>query len=146
MTKGEASHLILLRAQEQLMRSAVQLEKSFKKSNKISLSNCSEGDLEVLDAFTSRFARTSDILVRKVLRLLFATQEVEAGTTIVDLLNFAEKHSLIESAKAFLDMRELRNEIAHEYSNRDFEKLIRDVLEFTPKLLDAAKKASVIVL
>ena len=63
---------------------------------------------------TSRFARLSDIIIQKLLRGLDRYELEPSGSTI-DVINRAERRGLIDSAGCWRDLRELRNEIAHEY-------------------------------
>jgi len=69
---------------------------------------------ESFEALTSRFARTSDILTQKVFKSLFAILQ-ENVKTIIDSANILEKLGIVENADEILNIRELRNQIAHEY-------------------------------
>lgn len=91
------------------------------------------------EALTARFARTSDILIQKMLRLIDII-ELENVGSIIDRLHRAEKRELIESAEAFKNIRRLRNNIAHEYTQLDLERMFQQVLELCPVLLDAVKR------
>lgn len=51
-------------------------------------------ELDKFEALTSRFARTSDILIQKVLRLIDII-ELEIPGTVIDRINRAEKRELI---------------------------------------------------
>ena len=103
-------------------------------------SDYADVELEALDAFTSRFARTSDLLTQRIFRLIDTT-EYEEGATFLDALHNAEKRGIIDSAFTFREIRELRNEIAHEYSLRDFAKLIGEIIRLSPPLLEAIEKS-----
>jgi hypothetical protein len=98
-----------------------------------------EDETEALEALTSRFARLSDILLQKTWRTLF-TLEFEEDGTPRDRINKAEKKELIASASSFLEMRILRNKIAHEYNVEDTNKLHKEVYHAIPELLDAVKR------
>ncbi len=141
MTRREASHQLLTQAMSQLAQASKLLQRSYEKAIKLDLESLSDADYDVLDAFTSRFGRTSDIFVRKVLRMIHSREALDGDATMKDLLNFGEKVGLIASVEAFEIIRELRNEITHEYSARDFITLLREVIELTPTLLEAAKNA-----
>lgn len=73
-----------------------------------------ENDIE---AFTSRFARLSDMIVQKTLRLIYAIED-EKVETVRDRIMKAEKMELIESAAKLIEIRRLRNEIAHDYAGK----------------------------
>ncbi len=88
---------------------------------------------ESFEALTSRFARTSDILTQKVLKTLFALLQ-ENIKTIIDSANLLEKLEIIKEADDILNIRELRNQIAHEYVTDDLNALFMDVLRYVPNL------------
>ena len=56
---------------------------------------------------------------------------------MLDVLARAEKRGLIESVDRFRLIREVRNEIAHEYLLDDLGELFERVKEYTPELLKA---------
>lgn len=88
---------------------------------------------ESFEALTSRFARTSDILTQKVFKSLFALLQ-ENVKTIIDSANILEKLGIVENADDILNIRELRNQIAHEYVESDLNALFMDVLRYVPAL------------
>ena len=88
---------------------------------------------ESFEALTSRFARTSDILTQKVLKTLFILLQ-ENIKTIIDAANFLEKLEVIEKADDLLNIREIRNQIAHEYVDSDIKALFFDVLRYVPEI------------
>jgi uncharacterized protein with HEPN domain len=92
-----------------------------------------------IEALTARFERAQDYFVTKVLRMIDIL-EGEEGVTI-DVLNRSEKRGLIESSDQFLEMRRLRNKIAHEYAGYGPEDIAKDVLDFVPALLYAYERA-----
>ncbi len=96
-------------------------------------------DMDQFEAFTSRFARMSDMLIQKVFRLLDKIELDDEGT-IRDRINRAEKKGLIESADIFIQIRIVRNDIAHEYHIETLKDIYKKVLELTPYLLDCAEK------
>ena len=54
--------------------------------------------------------------------------------TIIDGANFLEKLEIIENADDLLNIREIRNQIAHEYVDMELPTLFSDVLHHTPLL------------
>ena len=88
---------------------------------------------ESFEALTSRFARTSDILTQKVFKSLFILLQ-EDMKTFIDMANFLEKLEIVENADDLLNIREIRNQIAHEYVEPDVKSLFMDVLHFVPQL------------
>lgn len=95
--------------------------------------------LESFEALTARFARLSDLVVQKVLRTISVLDLEEIGT-VRDRINRAEKRGFIESAEVFVQIRMLRNEIAHEYKSETIFDIFERVLALTPALLDAVKR------
>lgn len=71
--------------------------------------------LESVEVFCSRFARTVDLLVNQVLRGLDRA-ELQAQGTLIDVVNRAEKRGLVEHAETLREMKDLRNIIAHDYA------------------------------
>ncbi len=92
--------------------------------------------MERFEALTARFARLSDIMIQKVFRTLDALDLEDTGT-VRDRINRAEKRKVIESADAFIDIRMLRNEIAHEYKRQTILEIFERVLLVTPSLMNA---------
>jgi hypothetical protein len=69
---------------------------------------------EMLDAFVSRFGRLQDTLGDKLLPALLRASLEKTGTQLDNLLR-AEKLGWIESAQTWVELRELRNRLIHEY-------------------------------
>lgn len=86
------------------------------------------------DALTSRFARLSDILLQKVFRAMDAVELVDDGS-LLDRINRAEKRGIIENAALWREIRQLRNQIAHEYVLMDQHELFERTMQFSPELL-----------
>lgn len=99
---------------------------------------------ESFEALTSRFARTSDILTQKVIKTLFSLMQ-EHPKTFLDTANLVEKVEIINNADDLLNIRELRNQIAHEYVNDDLRALFSDVLQFVPELERVVKNVKTYV-
>jgi uncharacterized protein with HEPN domain len=57
-----------------------------------------------------------------------------------DRINRAEKKELISSAEEFVDIRELRNHIAHEYDSTTMFTLFTDVKNYCPVLFNAVER------
>ena len=103
----------------------------------------SEYSPEEYDAFetlTSRFARVCDILIHKVYRAIDAV-EMESGGTMIDVVNRAHKRELFEDVDEIRKIKDLRNEVAHEYIEEELLALFYDIFQFTPKLLEYCENA-----
>ena len=96
-------------------------------------------DLEKFESLTARFARFNDILLQKIFRLI-DTIDLDDTGTVRDRINRAEKKGLIEDAQRFIEIRELRNSIAHEYQPEALSVIFPETLQATPALLDVAER------
>jgi hypothetical protein len=136
----------LLRTElESLERSASSLQRSMAKCSQLTPSpRQSFEEEESFDALTSKFARCSDILTQKVLKTLVFILREDAPT-FVDRMNLCEKLGAIPSAKSLIEIRDLRNTIAHEYAVDDLLELYADTLKLCPQLIEAAKSAEIFV-
>ena len=93
-------------------------------------------ELDKFEAFTSRFARISDMITQKVLKgILFYLRE--DAKTFLDRLNLSAKIGIIDNARDLVDIRDLRNEIAHEYKINDIKKLFENTLLYSDNLRKA---------
>jgi hypothetical protein len=113
---------------------------SFNKCNAIGIKDKYEPEeLESFESFTGRFARLSDILIQKIFRLV---DELDLDTqgTVRDRINRAEKKELIVSSDIFVEIRMVRNDIAHEYLPEAIHDIFGKVLLLTPRLLDGVER------
>jgi hypothetical protein len=85
-------------------------------------------DLESFDSLTSKFSRASDIFTQKVIRTIWILLH-EPFIPFIDMLNQAEKMNIIFSADQLLEIRDLRNQITHEYLPEAITELVPEVLE-----------------
>lgn len=71
-------------------------------------------ELEYYDALSDRFIRSIEIFL-KFFRSYNFYLSAESTDTIRDLLNRMEKLGLISSTNIWMEMREIRNKIVHDY-------------------------------
>jgi hypothetical protein len=95
----------------------------------------SQADWEHWDAFTVRFARLADILTQKVFRALDKSEFWENQSSFIDRLFRAEKRQLITDVTVWKKIRELRNQLVHEYANENLVPLLQQVEQLTPELI-----------
>jgi uncharacterized protein YutE (UPF0331/DUF86 family) len=143
MGKLETSNKRLLAHEvENLEKAAHHLRFSFEDMPPdINWESPSERESMHVEAFTARFERISDVLVKKVFRLIDKLELLEPGT-LIDVLNRAEKWGFIDSANDFREMRHLRNKIAHDYAGDELPAIAKELLKFTPAVLDAVDKCA----
>ncbi len=91
-----------------------------------------------MEALSARFARTTDILTNKVLRSIIYIEHGEPLTWI-DTLIYFEKQGLISTIDELRLIKELRNDIVHEYTFSDLIELFTEVLKQTGLLILIAK-------
>lgn len=92
-----------------------------------------------LEALTNRFARLSDLLIRKVFRLIHFL-DGEPQETLRDSINRAEKIGLIENGALFAEIREVRNAIAHDYLLDELVLIFKSVITCGPQLLETVDR------
>lgn len=101
----------------------------------------SEQEYDAFESLTSRFARVSDILTQKVLRSLDKVEfEDQAGSTMLDIFNRAEKRGIVGSVEELRLIRELRNRIAHEYAEEEFQNVFAQILVNAKKLIQVSEQ------
>jgi len=127
-----------------LDRSVEMLKYSLQRCRKIGIKE--DYSLEELDGFeslTSRFARTSDIYTQKVMKGIILVLREEANT-FIDRANLFEKLE-IANAEDLKLIRDLRNEISHEYKVDDIAEIFEAVMEYCDKLIEVIDKTKVFV-
>ena len=139
LTMTKDSVVLLKENLDSLNLSLNRLMYSFVSCNKTGLSdNYSDDEFVVFEAMTSRYARTTDMLINKVLQSLDAVEYIDAGT-VIDAANNTEKRGIADS-NDLRKLKDLRNSIAHEYVTENIVRFFGKVLEFTPILKQIIEK------
>lgn len=127
---------------EILERSLSRLKYSYYKSKNIDLNKnyFEDHELEALEALCSRFARLSDMLIQKAFRFIDIYELADPNISVLDRIHNAERRSLISSAEDFKYIRQLRNEVAHNYSSDAFAELFKEIMVYIPLLIDGTEK------
>lgn len=87
------------------------------------LNALNDEQIEALDQYIYRFTKLQDAMGERLFKHTLALlAESTRSTAFIDKLNRLEQLGAIESAQAWLDLRQLRNLLAHEYANDDEEK------------------------
>jgi len=115
--KPNQARLLLEQGLKDLTNARAHLEYSSKQVAGLSdsLAGATEAELESAEAFTSRFARSVDLLVNKVLRSLDRV-ELKPEGSLLDVVNRAEKRGFVSRAIDLREMKDIRNMIAHDYA------------------------------
>jgi uncharacterized protein YutE (UPF0331/DUF86 family) len=98
-------------------------------------------ELERLESLASRFARLSDLLMQRVMRLI-DDLELTATGTLLDRIHRAEKRGWVDDAIKLVRIRELRNLIAHEYAADKMSEIYAAVATLVPELLAVVSKVT----
>ncbi|WP_340112501.1 hypothetical protein [Maribellus mangrovi] len=127
--RNEQLTLQLLSEELDLLKKAVNtLSLSVEKCNAIfPNSEYTFENMESFDSLTSKFGRCSDLYTQKVLRTIWILLH-EPFVPFIDMLNKGEKMNIIESADQLLEIRDLRNQITHEYIPEAITDLIPEVI------------------
>jgi hypothetical protein len=131
---------ILMSNLDDLVRMSAWLDESYNRCRSVEPREVhSPLHAEAVEAFTSRFARTIDLLANKVLRALDLV-ELEPSGSLLDVLNRAEARGLVDSSERLRQMKNLRNTIAHDYVGEQLPETFAACLEFVPELLKVAAR------
>ena len=84
-----------------------------------------------MEAFTSRFSRSVDLLVNKVLRSLDRV-ELRPDGTLLDVVHRAEKRGFVEQSEDLREMKDVRNMIAHDYAGEELPEIFSYCREQKP--------------
>jgi len=123
-----------------LDESAKTLEYSLKVCKSIGIKkDYTEDELESFEALCSRFSRLSDIMIQKILKTIDII-DLETPGTVRDRINRAYKKELITSDEELVEIRILRNEIAHEYIPEAFKEIFSKVINYSPSLINNVNK------
>ncbi len=133
--------LAVLKANLEGLRKSIQwLRRSYERCLSIGVrENYAEDEFDAFENLAGRFARATDLIVNKVFRSIDAMELEEAGT-VIDIVNRAEKRALVDSAQRIRELKDLRNDIGHEYETDDLRSLFRQVLEAAPELFGIAER------
>ena len=122
-----------------LMQSIDTLKLSLRKCESIGLKiDYTFEEQESMDSLTSKFARSSDIYTQKILRTIRKLLH-ESTVPFIDLVNNSEKNGIIQSADDLIDIRDLRNQISHEYIPEALQALIPEIFRLSILLLENIK-------
>jgi hypothetical protein len=105
--------------------------------NAVALNELNNEELAFLDMVTTRFGKLQDIIGSKIFPLILDLLGENDALSFRDKLNRLEKLNIINDASWWMNLREIRNQITHDYPDNyellsmNFNKLI----PFAKKLL-----------
>jgi len=134
---SSAAHLAL--CVSQLQDASKWLQRSFEQCQHIDVTKpLTAEQYDALENLSSRFARVVDILINKVYRAIDVAELLETGS-LIDTINRAVKKGLLEDNQTARTLKDIRNEIVHEYVVEDLKNLQLDILRYTTILLERVK-------
>jgi uncharacterized protein YutE (UPF0331/DUF86 family) len=107
--------------------------------NLLGRGDLSPDELERLESMASRFARLSDVLTQRVMRLVDDLELTPEGS-LLDRIQRAEKRGWVQSAEDLIRIRELRNLVAHEYAADRMAEIYAGIARLAPTLLAVVPK------
>jgi hypothetical protein len=128
---------------ERLQKAVETLSYSYGKCQAIGVKDSFDAEeQDRFESLTAKFARLSDLIIKQAIKLIDILDLDEPPETIRDAINRAEKKGLIESGIRFVEIRKLRNRIAHEYAESDGDLVViyRETLLSTPLLFDSVNR------
>lgn len=133
---------LLTVSQQKLLKALKHLDYSY---NKIKLlpadvSQLDEENLETWESFSARFSRVADIFLTRFLRAYVLTHDPGFEGTLRDFVNQGEKLGVLDDARAWMAIRELRNITSHDYSENDLTQFFIRLKTETPRLLGIMEK------
>lgn len=137
MTAKDEKLLILLTSEWQLLDASIQtLLHSVDKCKAIGIKpDYLFEELESFDSLSSKFNRSSDLFTQKLLRTIWMLLH-ESFVPFIDLMNSSEKSGIISSANQMIAIRDMRNQIAHEYIPEAVIDLIPEVIDVVQQLVE----------
>jgi predicted nucleotidyltransferase len=92
----------------------------------------SKDEVQDIDQYLYRFSKLQDTLGDKIFRVILNIYEpTHAPIPFIDLLHKLEKFGFLEHTKEWINLRDKRNRIAHQYDDEPFEmtQAINDILQ-----------------
>ena len=111
------------------------LKRSYNRCLNIGIKNqYIDDEFDQFENLCSRYGRSIDIFINKVLRSIDIMELEDIGTNI-DVVNRAEKRGLIDSVDEIIEMKALRNEIVHEYVESRLIEKFEKVMKFSRRII-----------
>lgn len=80
--------------------------------------NLDDESVKTIDQFIYRYTLLQDKIGGSILKNMVSLLEYsDDARTFIDILNILEKNNIIQSARKWRDLRDLRNRLSHEYTD-----------------------------
>lgn len=110
--------------------------------------NLDENQIRCMDQFIFRFSKLQDAMGAKIFRYVLEYLDEDISTLPMrDILNRMERFNLIDSAEEWGYIRELRNEIAHDYPllENDIVSILNELISKVPILKSIYKRTKAVI-
>jgi hypothetical protein len=94
-----------------------------------------EPRLQKWESLSSRFARSSEIFLSKLVKFYVQHKDPAFRGSMIDYINEGAKLGIIQDGQAWKRIRELRNMAAHEYSDLDLRQMYEELKSLCPVIL-----------
>ena len=123
--------------QKKLSKALKHLEYSYKKIQNMSLDvdTMDEEVLEVWESFSARFSRVVDLFLMKYVKSVVLKNDPGFQGSLRDFVDQGEKLGIVNNADTWMELRELRNITAHEYTEKELSAFFLKLKELAPQLL-----------
>ena len=125
-------------------RAVLILDRSVQKSKHLLASNTNlpltEDQRETLEALTSRFGRALDLLTQKLLRTIDKIELTDDGS-VLDRVNRFKKRGVLREEINYGIIKDIRNQIVHEYFIDESDQIVQDVLKYSPIVIEIYERS-----
>lgn len=120
-----------------LLKALSHLDYSFKKIQNLSaeVKDLDEESLETWESYAARFSKVVDLFLTKFLNTAVLISDPGFEGTLRDFVNQGEKLNLVDSADAWMNLRELRNGIVHDYTEEELSAFFAKLKAEAPRVL-----------
>jgi len=108
--------------------------RSFERSPKPPFEHATAEEWDHLEALAGRYARLTDLIIHKLFRAIDRL-EFESTGSLLDSANRAVKRGLAQTTDELRELKDIRNEVVHEYAIDDLAGLYEDIHGATPRVL-----------
>lgn len=99
----------------------------------------SEQELLLTDLLVNRFGKLQDLIGQKIIdKLLILNEELIDNMTMLDKIHKLERLNIIENADLWKEIRQVRNQVAHEYPDHPelVAEYLNKIIQLAPKLIN----------
>ncbi len=116
------------------------VEKSKLLLNRVPTKALSDDERETLESLTTRYARALDFLTQKLLRTIDKIELTDDGS-VLDRVNRFKKRGVLREEVNYGILKDLRNQIAHEYIIDESDQVVHDVLKYSNLIVEMFNNA-----